>query len=87
MPKNLSVRGLEDDTLEALKGLAHKEGSSVNALVVRLIEQGLGRRRGKPAKRRYGDLDPLAGVWSSDEAAEIEATTAAFRQVEPALWK
>ena len=72
MSKNLSVRGLEDDTLETLKGLAHKEGSSVNALVLRLIEQGIGKRPGKPGKRRYDDLDALAGAWTGDEAREID---------------
>ncbi len=84
---NISVRGLEEETLAALKGLARKEGSSVNALVVRMIEQGIGKRPGKPVKRRYDDLDSLAGAWSADEAAELEAVTASFRQIEPALWE
>ncbi len=84
---NISVRGLEEETLAALKGLARKEGSSVNALVVRLIEQGVGKRPGKLVKRRYDDLDALAGAWSADEAVEFEAATAGSRQIEPEIWE
>lgn len=84
---NISVRGLEEETFAALKGFARKEGLSVNALVVRMIEQGVGKQPGKTMKHRYDDLDVLAGAWSADEAAELEAATAGFRQIEPALWK
>ncbi len=52
-----------------------------------MIEQGVGKRPGKPVRRRFDDLDALAGSWSADEAAELEAATAGFRQIEPELWK
>ena len=84
---NLSIRGLDDKALAALKRRAVKEEASVNTLVVRLIEQGLGLRRAKPALTRHDDLDALAGAWSKQDAADFERATAAQRKVDAALWK
>lgn len=84
---NLSVRGLEPETLAALKALATREGSSVNALVLRLIERGLGRDSAKLARRRHDDLDALAGSWTAEEAAAFDASTGDFEAIDPDLWK
>jgi len=84
---NLSIRGLDDKALAALKRRAAKEASSVNTLVVRLVEQGLGLRRARTAMTRHDDLDALAGSWRKQEAADFERATAALRKVDPALWK
>lgn len=84
---NLSVRGVDPSTLASLKALAGKEGVSVNTLVLRLIDQGLGKGPGKPAKRRHDDLGALVGIWSAEEAAEFEAATAPFREIDPDFWR
>lgn len=84
---NISIRGLDDGALAALKHRAAKENASVNTLVLRLIEQGLGLRRPKSALTRHDDLDALAGTWRKQDAAEFERATAAFRKVDSALWK
>ena len=84
---NLSIRGLDDLALAELKTRAAKEDASVNTLVVRLIEQGLGLRRAKAALRRYDDLDALAGAWCPGDAAEFEQATAAFSETDPGLWR
>ncbi|NRF66942.1 hypothetical protein HLB44_08100 [Aquincola sp. S2] len=84
---NLSIRGLDDRSLAELKKRAVKEDASVNALVLRLIEQGLGRRPSKPALRRHADLDELSGSWGKSDAAAFERATAAFSEVDAKLWK
>lgn len=84
---NLSVRGVDRETLASLKARASKEGISVNALILRLIDQGLGKVQRKSIGHRYDDLDVLAGVWGDDETAEFEAATAPFSEVEPELWR
>ena len=84
---NLSIRGLDDKALAALKKRAAKEDSSVNALVLRLIGQGLGLRRAKPALHRHDDLDALAGSWRKNDAIEFERATAPFGKVDAKLWK
>lgn len=84
---NLSVRGLEPETLSVLKARARQEGASVNALVLRLIEQALGRVSARPVRHRYHDLDALAGIWSAEEAAVFEDNSADFRKADADLWK
>ncbi len=85
--KNLSIRGLDDKTHAALERRAANEESSVNALVVRLIEQGLGRRRAKAVLTRHDDLDALAGTWRKQDANAFERATAPFSKVDHELWK
>jgi hypothetical protein len=84
---NLSIRGLDDKALAALKKRAAKEDASVNTLVLRLIEQGLGLRRAKPALHRHDDLDALAGSWRRNDATEFERAAASFSEVDAKLWK
>lgn len=84
---NLSIRGLDSKALAELKNRAAKEDASVNTLVLRLIEHGLGQRRAKPALRRHDDLDALAGSWRKSEVAAFELATAPFGAVDLKLWK
>jgi len=84
---NLSIRGLDDKSLAALKRRAAQEEASVNTLVLRLIEQGLGLRRAKPALIRHDDLDDLAGSWGSKETRDFERATAPFTKIDAELWK
>jgi plasmid stability protein len=84
---NLSVRGLDERSLSALKRRAAHENASVNAVVLQLIEQGLGLRRAKGPPRRHGDLDALAGTWTQRDASEMARVTAPFAEIDPRLWK
>jgi plasmid stability protein len=84
---NLSIRGLDDDALTELKKRATQEDASVNTLVLRLIEQGLGRRRVKATLQRHDDLDALAGSWRKSDAAAFERATAPFAEVDAKLWR
>ena len=68
----LSVHGLDAKARAELKARAASEGASVNAFVLRLIEQGLGHRRARPALRHHDDLDALAGTWRNSEATAFE---------------
>ncbi len=84
---NLSIRALDEKALAALKKRAARERVSVNTLVLRLIEQGLGIWRAKPALTRHDDLDALAGSWSKDDATEFDQTTEPFGKVAAKFWK
>lgn len=82
----LSIRGLDGQALAELKKRAALEDASVNTLVLKLIDQGLGLQPGKPALRRHNDLDALAGAWSAPEARAFEEATRALDQVDAGLW-
>ena len=84
---NLSIRGLDVRAFTELKSRAAREDASVNTLVLRLIEQGLGLKRAKPALARHDALDALAGSWGAEAGAAFDNATAAFAEIDGALWK
>lgn len=81
---SMSIRGLDDQALARLKSQAEQEGSSLNSLVLRLLQ---GTDRQPSALRKFDDLDALAGTWSKQEAQAFERNTAAFSEVDATLWK
>jgi plasmid stability protein len=84
---NLSIRGLDDQALAALEQRAAEEGGSVNTLVMRLIEQGLGLRRAKPTLTRHDDADAMARSGCQNDATEFELAITAFSTVDAKHWK
>ena len=82
----MSIRGLQDQALEQLKRQAQQEGSSLNGLVLRLL-QGTPKPNASGGLQKFTDLDALAGTWSEEALAEFDAHTAAFAEVDPSLWK
>ncbi|MDX8399865.1 MAG: hypothetical protein R8K20_06410 [Gallionellaceae bacterium] len=81
---SMSIRGLDDQVLTRLKSQAEQEGSSLNSLVLRLLQ---GTDRLPCALQKFDDLDALAGTWSKQEAQAFERNTAAFVEVDATLWK
>jgi len=77
----ISVRGLDDGQLEALKEQARRQGISLNRLVLERLS-GQANRGG----HTHDDLDALAGTWSAQEAQDFEAAIAPLEQVDPELW-
>ncbi len=82
----MSIRGLDDQALTRLKSQAEQEGSSLNSLVLRLL-QGTGTPVQINVLKRFDDLNTLAGTWNEKEAEAFERNTAAFAEVDAALWK
>jgi plasmid stability protein len=82
----MTLRGVDEKTAEALKERAQQEGTSVNAVTLRLLRESLGLEK-KKRSVVYTDLDHLAGTWSREEAAEFERNTAVFEQVDEEVWK
>ena len=82
----MTLRGIDEKTAEALKERAQLEGTSVNAVTLRMIRESLGFDK-KKHMVIYSDLDHLAGTWSQDEVTEFERNTAVFERVDEELWK
>jgi plasmid stability protein len=83
----LSIRNLDEEALKRLKTSAQQEGSSVNTLVVRLIETATGLRPTARASVEHHELDTLAGTWSEADALAFNEATAAFEQPDAVLWR
>jgi plasmid stability protein len=82
----MTLRGLDEKTATALKDKAHREGTSVNSLTLRLLKQSLGLEK-PPRTTTHHDLDRLAGTWNAADADEFSKATAAFATVDEGLWK
>ena len=82
----MSIRGLDDNALTRLKSQAEQEGSSLNSLVLRIL-QNTGSPVQSNALKKFDDLNTLAGTWSAKEAQAFERNTAAFAEIDAALWK
>ncbi len=82
----MTIRGLDDLTIKALKEKAKKEGSSVNAALVKLLQEELGIKK-KKRTVVYNDLDHLAGTWSDKDYKEFLQATADFAKIDEDMWK
>ena len=82
----ITLHDIDDRISAALKEKARKEGTSVNALMLKLLKESLGIDK-KKRSVVYDDLDHLAGTWSSKDAAEFERATAVFEKVDEEMWK
>lgn len=85
---NMSVRGLDDKLVAALKNKARREATSVNAMTVRLLEEATGLRgpRGEPAIVHH-DLDALAGTWSARDEKSFSSAIKSLSEVDPGIWE
>ena len=81
----MSIRGLDDKALARLKSQAEQEGSSLNSLVIRLL-QGSDTSNQPGTLQSFDDLDALAGTWNDEDAQAFARATAAFSEVDSALW-
>jgi hypothetical protein len=82
---NFNLRGLDTEVMSTLKKEAKKQQTSVNVLILKLIEQGIGFSR-EIKRPVYHDLDKLAGTWSAKEAKEFEKHTQYFEKIDKDLW-
>ena len=82
----MTIRGLDDLTIKALKEKAKEEGTSVNATLVKLLKEDLGLKK-KKRMVVYNDLDHLAGTWSDKEDKEFQKITKDFETIDESLWK
>jgi hypothetical protein len=81
----MSIRGLDAQMLAQLKNQASQEGSSLNSLVLRLL-QGPDKPAPVSALKKFDDLDALAGTWSDEDAADFARHTTALSEIDTAQW-
>lgn len=85
--KTISLRGVEDETARKLKEEATERGTSVNTLILQLINAGIGIKA--PAKKchQYHDLDQLSGTWTEEDSADFMNTISDFEHIDKELWR
>ena len=82
----ITIRGIDETTARILKERAKKEGTSVNAVLLKTLRKSLGlEKKGKTLI--YDDLDHLAGTWSKKDFIEFQKRMADFEIVDKKMWK
>lgn len=80
---NFNLRGISPEVMALLKREAKRLHTSVNELILKMIEQKLGFA----CKRHiYHDLDHLAGTWSPAEGKAFKKDTQFFEKIDKELW-
>jgi hypothetical protein len=73
------LKDIPIEVMTQLKRDSKRLRISVNALILKIIERGLGL---SCEKCSYHDLDHLAGTWSSAEEKAFENNTGQFRKID-----
>lgn len=82
---NFNLRNLSPQTMLLLKKEATKQSISVNTLILKIIDRGLGVVC--PSKKvTFHDLDYLAGTWSDKEKKQFERNIKPFEDIDKELW-
>ena len=82
----MTIRGLDDITLAALKEKAKQEGASINATLVKILRKELGIEK-KKHTAVYHDLDHLAGTWDKKDLADFRKNVKDFEKIDEKMWK
>ena len=82
---NFNLRGISPETMATLKQEAEKEHTSVNSLILNLIENSMGLIH-EVKRHQYHDLDKLAGTWSIKDANEFEKNIKDFEKIDKDIW-
>ncbi len=83
--KAITVRNIPPELAMILEKEARASDTSLNKTVLRLLEKATGLLE-RPGRRRYHDLDDLAGSWTPKEAREFDRELADQRKIDPGLW-
>ena len=82
---NFNLRGISTEMMTLLKKEAKTENISVNLVILKLVERGMGISH--PIHRPiYHDLDHLASTWSDEDIKEFNKHTKDFEKIDKELW-
>ena len=82
---NFNIRCIAPDVMLLLKRAAKEQKTSMNLLILKFVEQGLGYS-GKVKRTLHHDLDTLAGTWSAKDSKTFENNIDAFEKIDEDLW-
>ena len=85
--KQLTVRGFDGALERRLRKMADEEQISLNRAALTLMRRGAGLAENEEPDGTIGSsLDSFIGVWTEDDAAELERSLEPFETIDPELW-
>lgn len=82
---NFNLRGISSEIMTALKQEAEKEHTSVNSLILKLLENNIGLSH-QVKRHKYHDLDKFAGTWTAKDINEFEKNAKDFEKIDKDIW-
>ena len=83
--KAITLRNLPPELALRIEQEAKRSGASLNATVIRLLQQALAPEDAAKAPQRFRDLDHLASTWTKEEADEFDKYLADSRRIDVEL--
>ena len=80
----ITLRDLPEPVEKEIRKEAKRRKSSLNKVIISLLEKGLGMHPGMEKKR---DLAGLAGTWNQEEAAAFREATSPFETIDAENWQ
>ncbi|MGB3713589.1 MAG: hypothetical protein WA996_04080 [Candidatus Promineifilaceae bacterium] len=86
--KQITIRGVEKGVHDSIKREADRRGMSMNRYLLQILRQAVGFGDGQTDQNwEFGDLDHLAGTWTSDEYERFERQLDSQRVINGELWQ
>ena len=85
--KTFLLRNIEGDLYSEIKKQADLDSMSINKFILSVLESELGFKGGIKKKKRFTDLDGLAGKWDEKEYRLITQEIKDQRKIDKELWK
>jgi hypothetical protein len=85
--KTFLLRNIKDDLYIEIKKQAEFNSESINKFVLSVLEGELGFKKPVKKKKRFTDLDDLAGKWDEKEYHLITQKLKDQRTIDKELWK
>lgn len=80
MARQLTIRGVSEETASRLKRLSREREQSMNATVLEILRRALGTEERRRHLERYV-------TWTPADRAEFEETLQAQRTIDDELWR
>lgn len=78
--KQLTIRGVAPELARKLESVSRERGTSVNAVVLAILQEALGIEARREWLRRFG-------TWTDDEFDEFQAILNEMREVDERDWQ
>ena len=75
MAKQMTIRGIPEDVARKLLRLSRQRGQRVNATVLDILTQAVGKDARRERLARYA-------TWTADDLAQVEEAVAAQRRID-----
>jgi len=84
MIRQITLRQVPDAVERGIRGRARSTGSSLNRVIIDLMEESLKIR---PAGKKMRDVSRFAGQWSQEEYDAFSRNTQVFERIDKETWK